>query len=62
MVSYKLNEEADKDLERLYEYGILSFRLDQADRYYEGLIEHFYELVESPKLWQAVDYPNRISP
>jgi len=56
MVNYKLNEEADKDLDRLYEYGVLSFGLDQADRYYEGLIERFYELVDNPKLWQAVDY------
>ena len=56
MVNYKLNEEADKDLDRLYEYGVLSFGLDQADRYYEGLIERFYELVDNPKLWQAVDH------
>jgi len=55
MATFKLNEEAEEDLERLYEYGILSFGLTQADRYYDGLIEHFYKLSENPYLWQAVD-------
>ena len=56
MAAYKLNEEADEDLDRLYEYGVLSFGLDQADSYYDGLIERFCELAENPYLWQAVDY------
>ena len=29
------------DLERLYEYGLLSFGLDQADRHYDALIDRF---------------------
>ena len=56
MVAYKLNEEAEQDLDRLYEYGVISFGLDQADRYYDGLIERFCELHDNPHLWQAVDY------
>ncbi len=55
MATFKLNEEAEDDLERLYEHGILSFSLAQADRYYDGLIEHFYKLAENPYLWQTVD-------
>ncbi len=55
MVTFRLNEEAEKDLERLYEHGILSFGLSQADRYYDGLIEHFHKLSENPYLWQAID-------
>ncbi len=55
MATFKLNEEAEDDLERLYEHGILSFGLAQADRYYDGLIEHFYKLAENPYLWQTVD-------
>ena len=35
MATFKLNEEAEDDLERLYEHGILSFGLAQTDRYYE---------------------------
>jgi toxin ParE1/3/4 len=55
MATFKLNEEAEDDLERLYEHGILFFGLTQTDWYYDGLIEHFYELAENPYLWQAVD-------
>ena len=56
MAVYKLNEEAEEDLERLYEHGVIFFGLDQADRYYDGLIERFCELSDNPRLWQAVDY------
>jgi len=55
MPSYKLNEKADEDLERLYERGILLYGLESADRYYDGLIKRFCDLVEHPHLWQAVD-------
>jgi len=43
------------DLERLYEYGLLSFGLDQADRHYDALIDRFSELAQTPHLWQSVD-------
>jgi plasmid stabilization system protein ParE len=36
MASFKLNQEAEEDLDRLYEHGILFFGLGQADRYYDG--------------------------
>ena len=56
MGSYRLNEDADEDLDRLYEHGVLTFGLIQADRYYDGLIQRLQELVETPRLWQAVDH------
>ena len=56
MASYRLTEKADEDLSRLYEYGILHYGQDRADRYYNGLIERFEELAENPRLWQAVDH------
>ena len=56
MATCRLNEAAVEDLERLYEFGVVSFGLDQADQYYDGLIKRFYELADNPKLWQAVDY------
>jgi toxin ParE1/3/4 len=56
MASYRLSEKADEDLSRLYEYGILHYGQERADRYYNGLIERFEELAENPRLWQAVDH------
>ena len=41
MGSYRLNEDADEDLDRLYEHGVLTFGLIQADRYYDGPINGF---------------------
>ena len=56
MVSYRLSAAADEDLDRLFDYGIERFGLEQAERYYDGLIEHFEELADSPRQWQAVDH------
>ena len=35
MGSYRLNDAALADLDRIYEYGILTFGLQQADKYYD---------------------------
>jgi toxin ParE1/3/4 len=40
----------------LYEYGILHYGQERADRYYNGLVERCEELAENPRLWQAVDH------
>lgn len=56
MASYRLSEKADEDLSRLYEYSIPHYGQERADRYYNGLIEQFEELVENPRLWQANDH------
>ena len=56
MASYRLSGRADEDLSRLYEYGIIHYGLERADRYYNGLIERFEELAENPQFWQAVDH------
>jgi toxin ParE1/3/4 len=56
MASYRLSGRADEDVRRLYEYGIMQYGLERADRYYNGLIERLEELAEDPHLWQAVDH------
>lgn len=53
---YQLTDAADADLERLYEWGIDRFGVNAADQYYDGLIARFAQIVETPQLWQAVDY------
>ncbi len=56
MANYKLNEEAENDICRLYRYGILNFGLNEADRYYDGLFEHFDKIAENPRLFTVVDH------
>jgi toxin ParE1/3/4 len=56
MASYRLSDKADEDLSQLYEYGILHYGQERADRYYNGLIERLEELAENPRFGQAVDH------
>ena len=48
MASYRLNDAALADLDRIYEYGILTFGLQQADKYYDGLLLYFQAIADSP--------------
>ena len=56
MAGYRLNERALADLDRLYEYGILTFGLRMADEYYDGLIKRMQEIADRPKLYPVVDH------
>ncbi len=55
MASYRLNEKALADLDRLYEHGILTFGLRIADEYYDELIARMQEIAKTPLLYPAVD-------
>ncbi len=50
MDNYKLSEKAATDLAELYEYGILTFGLSQAESYFLGLHERFQILTENTKI------------
>lgn len=52
MANYRLLDKALSDLDKLYENGILTFGLPQADKYYDGIIEQFEILAQSPKLYR----------
>ena len=56
MVRYQLSDKARADLYRLYEYGVLTFGLQQADKYYDGIINRFQEWADHPQLYPAVDH------
>ena len=43
MGGYRLSDAALADLYRIYEYGILTFGLQQANKYYDGLLLYFQE-------------------
>ena len=52
MANYRLQDRALADLSYIYETGILTFGLQQADRYYDGLIAQFEELASNPFLYR----------
>ncbi|MGI9303803.1 MAG: type II toxin-antitoxin system RelE/ParE family toxin [Gammaproteobacteria bacterium] len=39
-----------------YEYGILTFGLRQANKYYDGIVVRFRAIAEQPELYAAVDH------
>lgn len=58
---YKLSSETEIDLRRIYSFGIFKFGLDQADIYYDKLIETFELITKRPyafpiKTVNQVDY------
>ncbi len=55
MGSYRLSDAALADLDRIYEYGILTFGLQQADKYYDGLLLYFQDIADSPLVYVGVD-------
>jgi toxin ParE1/3/4 len=56
MASYRLNREALADLDRLYEYGVLTFGMRQADAYFDGIVTQFQEIADQPELYPAIDH------
>jgi len=55
MAAYRLNDAALADLDGIYEYGILTFGLKQANEYYDGLVFYFGTIADSPFSHPAVD-------
>ena len=48
MAGYRLSNSAVADLERLYAFGMEQFGLEQADRYYDGLVVRLQDIADNP--------------
>jgi len=51
MGHYKLTRLAEQDIEKIYEYTIVNFGLEQAKKYLHGMTGQFESLSENPKLF-----------
>ncbi|MGD8911812.1 MAG: type II toxin-antitoxin system RelE/ParE family toxin [Candidatus Thiodiazotropha sp.] len=56
MAAYKLSREAEHDLEGIYYIGFVDFGPLQADAYYEGLVERFQHIADSPLIYPDVSH------
>lgn len=56
MGTYRLTDAAEDDLVGIHQYGARQWGIEQADRFFWQLYEHFETLAESPYLYTAVDY------
>jgi len=55
MGNYRLREEAEADLERIWFYGLEHWGLEATDTYHAAFFDHFEQLAEQPLLYPATD-------
>ena len=56
MVKYRLTNEAVKDLEEIWSYTKHKWSLEQADRYYNLIIDEIGFIASNPLLGRSIDY------
>ncbi len=54
MVDYRLSRAADEDLARLYRHGYERHGEEQADAYYDGLLERFNRIAARPEMYPVM--------
>ena len=54
--SYRLSGKAAEDLFDLYRYGVRSFGLDRANRYYDSLVKRLEEIGNDPLRFPLTEY------
>jgi len=56
MGNYKLSVDAENDLIRIHQYGVINHGEAQADKYYFAFFERFEKIAQQPYLYQAVNH------
>lgn len=57
MFSYRLSIEAEQDITRIFEYGLHTFGLQQAEKYYDALFRCFDQIASNPYLFpEAIQF------
>lgn len=56
MPKYKLTPDAKADLDRIFDFGIDTFGIDQAIKYMKEIKDRFDEVANNPLMYPAVDH------
>lgn len=56
MTDYKINLQAEQDLEAIYRYGFERYGEASADSFYDALYQCFELIAHSPMTWPRVDH------
>jgi toxin ParE1/3/4 len=56
MANYRLSNEAKNDLIRIHHYGVDTFGMVQADKYFESFFECFENIAQRPFSYESVDH------
>jgi len=55
LANYRLKQEAESDLERIWFYGVERWGMEAADRYHNAFFKHFEKLAANPLLFPETD-------
>jgi toxin ParE1/3/4 len=55
MANYRLSNVVKEDLIRIHQYGVDTFGLAQADKYFDSLFEYFEIISQRPFSFESVD-------
>lgn len=56
MANYKLSNAAREDLIRIHHFGVETFGMDQADKYFETFFVYFELIAQWPFSFESADY------
>ena len=56
MADYKLSNAAKEDLIRIYQYGVKTFGITQADNYFDSFFHCFDNIAQRPFSFESVDF------
>lgn len=56
MYKYRLSNAAKEDLIRIHHYGVETFGMSQAEKYFNSLFECFEIISQQPFSFESVDY------
>lgn len=56
MANYRLSNQAREDLIRIHHYGVLTFGITQADRYFNAFFDCFDRIADQPFAFESVDH------
>ena len=56
MAKYRLSNAAKEDLIRIHHFGVETFGMDQADKYFNTFFDYFEIIAQQPFAFESIDY------
>ncbi len=56
MAEYRISNAAKEDLIRIHQFGVSTFGMNQADKYFDSFFEYFDIIAQRPFAFESIDY------
>ena len=56
MAEYRISNAAKEDLIRIHQFGVSTFGMNQADKYFDSFFEYFDIIAQRPFGFESIDY------